>query len=102
MITIDLDTKDKDRLRETYGKAKRYGKVSVAETAKGYHLRIESDIEDPWEIWGTRLLLGDDLKRLKHDKILIEMGFPELANRLFEIKKMNGKYVREKPVKMEE
>jgi len=42
--------------------------------------------------------------RLEHDRILIEMGHPELANRLFERKKRlsDKKWVYEKPFKMEE
>lgn len=60
-------------------------------------MRIDSAVEDPLEICRIRKSLGDDPKRIEHDKVLIQLGHPELANRLFEAKKVNGKYVKEKP-----
>jgi hypothetical protein len=97
MITVDLDTKSMPNLSAAYGKALRYGRTRVTETTKGYHLRIHSDIRDPLEICRIRKLIGDDPKRIEHDMVFIELGHEELANRLFEYKKVNGEYVREKP-----
>lgn len=104
VITVDLDSKDKANLLDKYREALRFGKTEVTETVKGFHLRIHSRIKDIWEIQRIRKLLGDDLRRLEHDEIVIRMGYPELANRLFERKKPLGsrKWVREKPVKLEE
>ncbi|HUW48853.1 MAG TPA: hypothetical protein VMW36_08960 [Patescibacteria group bacterium] len=95
-ITIDIDSKDRANLLDKYRKALRFGKTQVTETVKGFHLRISSHVEDPWEILRIRHLIGDDTKRIEHDKVLIQLGHPELANRLFEAKKVNGKYVKEK------
>lgn len=69
--TLDLDSKNKADLLATYRKALRYGKTRVAETSKGYHLRTETEIEDPLEIIRIRRILGDDPKRIEHDLILI-------------------------------
>jgi hypothetical protein len=104
LITLDLDTKHKPTLLAAYRKALRYGRTRVTETTHGWHLYIESDIADPWEILGIRRLLGDDPKRLEHDKVLIELGHPELSNRLFQWKRPLGskEFVKEKPVQMEE
>jgi hypothetical protein len=96
-ITLDLDSKNIPNLLEKYRNAQRIGKTRVTETTKGFHMRIQSNIEDPMEIIRIRRILGDDPKRIKHDMVLIKIGHPELANRLFEYKKVNGKYVREKP-----
>lgn len=96
-ITIDIDTKDRANLLDKYGKALKYGRTTVTETRKGFHLRIRSDIEDPLEILRIRKLLGDDPKRLQHDKVLIELGHQELANRLFQWKKVDGHFLKEKP-----
>ena len=103
MITIDIDSKDRANLLATYTKAKKHGETDVTETAHGFHLRIHSRIKDIWEIQRIRKILGDDPKRLEHDEIMIRMGYPELANRLFERKKRlrDRKWIREKPVKME-
>lgn len=102
MITVDIDSPSKAKLLSTYRKALSYGRTKVTKTAHGgFHLRIDSDIEDPLEIIRIRRLLGDDPKRIEHDKILILLGHPELANRLFEAKKVNGKYVKERPFEME-
>lgn len=102
-ITIDLDDKREANLLAAYAKAEKYGKTTVTETTKGWHLRIESDIEDPWKILKIRRLLGDDPKRMEHDKIFIELGHPELANRLFEWKRPLGskEFVKERPYKIE-
>jgi hypothetical protein len=103
VITVDLDTTSKQKLLAAYRKALKYGKTRVTQTTKGWHLRIDSPIEDPWEMLNIRYLIGDDPKRIEHDKIFIELGHPELANRLFEWKRPLGskKYVKEKPYKME-
>jgi hypothetical protein len=98
MITLDIDTKDRSKMLSTYYKASKYGETTVAETGHGFHYRIQSDIEDPWEILRIRQLLGDDPKRIERDKIVIQLGCPEIANRLFERKKVKGKYTVEKPI----
>jgi hypothetical protein len=99
MITVDIDSKDIPTLTETYHKALSYGKTRVTETTKGYHLRIRNKIRDPLEIIRIRRILGDDPKRIEHDLILIELGHPELANRLFKWKRQLGskEFVKEKP-----
>lgn len=96
VITIDVDSKNIPNLLEKYRNAQRFGKTSVTETTKGFHLRIQSNIKDPLEICRIRKLIGDDPKRIEHDMIFIDIGYPELANRLFEYKKVNGKYVKER------
>jgi hypothetical protein len=99
IITVDIDEKSKPKLLAAYKKAICYGRTRVTETTHGFHLRIESDVEDPWEILRIRRILGDDPKRIQHDRILIEMGHPELSNRLFEWKRPLGskEFVKEKP-----
>ena len=103
-ITIDIDSEDRANLLAIYSKAKKYGKTRVTKTAKGFHLRISSHIEDPWEILRIRRIIGDDPKRLAHDVALIQLGHPELANRLFQCKRPLGSkgFVKERPVEMEE
>jgi len=98
MITVDIDSKDIPNLRSVYHKALGYGKTRVTETTHGFHMRIKSNIKDPLEIIRIRRILGDDQKRIEHDLILIELGHPELANRLFQWKRQLGskEFVKEK------
>ena len=103
-ITVDIDDKSKQTLLAAYHKALKYGTTKVTETTHGWHLRIDSDIEDPMEIIRIRRIIGDDPKRIEHDLVFIEVGHPELANRLFEWKRPLGskEFVKERPYKMEE
>jgi hypothetical protein len=99
MITVDIDSKNMPNLSATYRKALKYGKTRVKETTHGFHMRIKSNIKDPLEIIRIRRILGDDPKRIEHDLVLIKLGHPELANRLFERKRQLGskEFVKEKP-----
>jgi hypothetical protein len=93
-IGIDLDSKNRLRLLITYLNARRYGKVKIFETNKGYHILIER----PWnpeENIILRQILGDDPERLDYDDLKQRLKLIEFIDTMFEVKKDNGKISRE-------